>query len=546
MTCSFTLRAMCLLLIAMNPLLLGGQNVVLNFTGMTPHLGQKLEARLIDKRDLQEVDRAAIPSIVSANFDLTLVGETGGSYFIDFYADLSGNGVYDAPPVDHAWREEADNLASGDNTVDFAHNTSFTDVRWRHTLTFSLLDMTPHLGQLLGVRLIDRTRTGKEAGRLVIAGVPSADFSIDLPFLELGHSYYLDFFADLSGNGLYDAPPVDHAWRLEIDAVDGDETASFSHGTNFTDIGWTDQVTVAMTDMNPHVGQLLELRVIDKDSGKEIGRTRRTVDVAAIDVSVPGLQAGGNYQVDFYADLNGNGTYNAPGADHAWRLDWEGHPGGDALLPFAHNTSFVDVDWEYLFTLHFTDMNPHLGQLLALRLVNSGTGQEVGSFSMPAIMFPEFYVEVPGIRLDENYDADFYADLNGNGAYDAPPADHAWRLNFDDETGDVELEFAHNTNFTDIEFPASVHLPSAVESFSAFPNPFDDRVGLQFGLTQAQEVRLQLFDQYGRTVMPIRELHALSGQNTVELDGLGQLPPGIYWLRVELAPAGLFVYPLVK
>jgi hypothetical protein len=50
-------------------------------------------------------------------------------------------------------------------------------------------------------------------------------------------SYMLDFWADLNGNGTYDAPPVDHAWRIMLAGTAQDSTIAFTHNTNFTDIG---------------------------------------------------------------------------------------------------------------------------------------------------------------------------------------------------------------------------------------------------------------------------------------------------------------------
>jgi hypothetical protein len=77
------------------------------------------------------------------------------------------------------------------------------------TLTVSFQDMTPHLDQLLELRVYDRTNQS-EAGRIRDT-IESADFNLELPVLKTGHYYFVDFYADLNGNGVYDAPPEDHA-----------------------------------------------------------------------------------------------------------------------------------------------------------------------------------------------------------------------------------------------------------------------------------------------------------------------------------------------
>lgn len=423
------MKKLTLLLLAISGLLLpeglSGQDVVFNLTGMNPHIGQRFEVRLIDKATMKEEDRETVTAIPGADFSVELKGETGRSYFLDFYADLNQNGVYDAPPADHAWRLDADNLAAGMNMFSFSHATNFTDIQWRHQLRFQLTGMNPHVGQGFGVRLIDQA-TGKEVGRESLDAIEMANFDIDLPFLEAGHTYDLDFYADLSQNGLYDAPPTDHAWRLTVGPVDGDETASFQHATNF-----------------------------------------------------------------------------------------------------------VDINWVYEFKLEFLNMNPHVGQKLELRIVNTGTGEEAGRATLPEILVPNFEVRVPGIQVGQNYNADFYADLNQNGSYDSPPADHAWRINFDDDDGDESREFTHNTNFTDIAFPTSTREILTLVSWEAFPNPVAESLRINLNLREATPISARLYDSQGSLMRTLFQATAPAHQSSYQADGLGELSSGLYYLVLQ-------------
>lgn len=228
-----------LLFMGATALTIHAQDVVLNFSNMNPHLDQKLEARLLDKSNMREVSRVTLDKIATAAFSITLTGEIGKSYFIDFYADLNKNGRYNAPPVDHAWRLEANNLVAGDNMLNFIHNTSFTDIQWRGLLKVEFKNMNPHIGQKLELRLRDLGQNMEEVGRVSVASIAAAEFVVNMPFLQDGHTYWLDFYADLNKNGTYDAPPVDHAWRLNVTDVEGDEDVTFLHNTIFTDIQFT-------------------------------------------------------------------------------------------------------------------------------------------------------------------------------------------------------------------------------------------------------------------------------------------------------------------
>lgn len=106
------------------------QKLTITFTGMTPHVGQLFQLRVVEKTSSSEVAHHTIRSLSSASFTLEMLClEVGKSYFVDMYADLNGNGVYDAPPSDHAWRLSVDNVTANVN-LDFMHSTTWTDIEY--------------------------------------------------------------------------------------------------------------------------------------------------------------------------------------------------------------------------------------------------------------------------------------------------------------------------------------------------------------------------------------------------------------------------------
>ena len=337
------------------PASLGPFDLTLNFTGMTPHVGVLFKLRVLDSSTLYVVADTSIDNLAGPDFMLAFAGklQVNRSYNIDFYADHNKNGTYNTPPADHAWRMAADMVA--DNvSLDFAHNTNFTDVEYPASpgpfdLEVDFTNMTPHLGQLLALRAVD-SLTGMPVADTTIAALDTANFSIKFEdVLPKGNSYYIDFYADLNKNGTYDAPPADHAWRLMASMVSGHVKLAFTHNTSFTDVmfpsaGGPFGLTLDFTGMTPHVGQMLELRVVDIATGYEAGqKTVTAIETPAFQIMLPGiLQAGRSYNVDFYADFNKNGVYDAPTKDHAWRLE-SGAVSDDVMLSFAHNTSFTDI-----------------------------------------------------------------------------------------------------------------------------------------------------------------------------------------------------------
>jgi hypothetical protein len=500
--------------------------LTMNLSGMTPHIGQLFEARLIDKSDLTEVDRKKIASVASASFSVVFDGIVNGhSYFIDFYADMSGNGSYNAPPVDHAWRLSADNI-NGGASVNFVHNTNFTDVDYRHLITLNLSGMTPHLGQKFEARLVNINRNMKEAGRVTVNNVGSASFQVKLPFAEAGHSYYVEFYADMNGNGRFDPAPADHTWNLEAMNINGDVSLNFVYSTDFADIPWKGLLKMQFSGMTPHLGQEIKVRLIDDATGKETGRATRMADLAAFSLGIPYLEDGKTYQVDFYADMNENGIYDAPPTDHAWRLA-SGTVSGDKSLPFVHNTTFTDIGWSYLITLHATEMTPHLGQMFEMRITNTQSFYESGRVNIAELMVPEIFVELPGHDLGETYNIDFYADMNENGGYDPPPADHAWRIVLEGLLNDSVVDFVHNTNFTDIDWTINVPVVSARDDLKVFPNPFTDKLWVVANPSFPGVREIQIFDSKGMIVIHQTTVHhAESALNT------NGLKPGVYFINV--------------
>ncbi len=517
--------------------------ISVHFTGMTPHVGQQLGIRVVDRKTRREVVRKKLAAIESAEFTVDLPGvQRNDSYWVEFFADLSQNGLYDAPPLDHAWRLEAEKI-EGDITLDFAHGTNFVDIEWKYQLTLDLAGMNPHLGQMFEMRVIDLLN-GKEVGRQKILSIDVPDFEVSVAGIDTAGYYQVDFYSDHNGNGLYNPPGTDHAWRLRADNTKGDAVVSFGHNTNFTDIVWTYELELEISDLTPHVGQLFEMRIVEQGTGREVGRTHLDeVYDKEFTVYAQGMKAGTDYFVDFYADLNGNGLYDAPPNDHAWRLSVSTGDDGDKEVSFQHNTNFTDVDWAYLFTLDLSGMNPHLGQLFELRLIDPGTMNELGAIKVDDVVAPAFSRSIPGLKLNGNYEADFYADLNGNGSYDAPPLDHAWRESFIASGGNEVVEFRHNTNFTDINFPTAITRaltggpPESFDLQQNYPNPFNPSTTIHFNLPRQAAVNLAVYNSLGQLIQILVNQSLPAGQHEVAWDGRdisgSMVSSGLYFYRIE-------------
>jgi hypothetical protein len=208
-------------------------------------------------------------------------------------------------------------------------------------------------------------------------------------------------------------------------------------------------LTIFFTNMNPHNGQMLYLRIYEKSTLKEVYRTSQTI-TESFNVIVNNFITWDNeYIVDFFADHNGNGLYDAPPTDHAWRMEL--NTSSFNQLSFSHNTEFTDIKWPYTFILNLNSMNPHVGQLIEFALVEEESDKEIDRYRIEQLASDNTFAKFVGLEIGKNYKVIFYADHNGNGMYDAPPADHAWELSFTYSNG-LEENFTHNTSFTDINW----------------------------------------------------------------------------------------------
>jgi hypothetical protein len=403
------------------------------------------------------------------------------------------------------------------------------------TLTVNFNAMNPHEGQTLWLRVFDKNNM-KEVGRTSVTVTET--FSLTLDAIIAGNSYNIDFYSDHNGNGKYDTPPVDHAWRIELNNAQGSDIVEFTHNTNFIDIEWPFLLNIQFSGMTPHIGQLLEIRVEDDLTSEEIGRKRiESIAVADFNVDFPGIQINREYKVEMYADLNNNGIYDEPPTDHAWEVKFENNT-GDYSAAFTHNTDFKDVGWKYLYTLNFVDLAPHVGQKLEMRVVKNDNGEEVSRTSI-TVPGPQFSLSIPQIEMDHDYNVEFYADHNGNGAYDAPPTDHAWRLSFNSSTGNFAQNFFHNQNFTDINWSdvTSVYansdgIPDQFVLNQNYPNPFNPSTIISFNLADATNVSLKVFNVLGQQVTSLLNQRMMKGLHQVQFKA-DNLQSGTYYYRIE-------------
>ena len=111
------------------------------------------------------------------------------------------------------------------------------------------------------------------------------------------------------------------------------------------------------------------------------------------------------------------------------------------------------ISAQYTLTLNLQGMDAYIGDRIEVRVTEQPSDREVGRKVIPSLESGSATVLMYVFLQGRNYNVDFYADVNGNGHYDAPPEDHAWRRIIVNAGGDILIDFMPLEDYFDIELP---------------------------------------------------------------------------------------------
>ncbi len=403
-------------------------------------------------------------------------------------------------------------------------------------ITINFDNMLPVSGKNLYLRIKEVSSQIERVRRNVISITNS--FSITAPAILKGHSYTIDFFIDLNGNNLYDGNSIDNAFSLSLNNASGEDVINFSFNNNFTEIEWSYLLNISINDLSLYSERTLEYRLVDNQINKEIFRGRvESINADVLNLKIPKLALNKNYNLEYFIDIDNNGLYNNL-VDKSWKNLFINSE-GDHTLQISANDSQSLLDWNYLFTLNMSAMQEYVLKILEMRIVDKLSGEEIGRINPYTILTDYFSVSLPNIQQGKDYSADFFIDINGNGVYDAPPIDNAWRVEFMASSGNSFKNFKNNTSFVDINW---IPLTSIDEeniklvNFSLdqnYPNPFNPNTIINFNLQNNDYVSLNVYDLLGNEVATLYEGKLESGNYSKSFDAKG-LSSGIYFYKLQV------------
>lgn len=219
-------------------------NFDMSLSGFAEHVGQRAEFYVTDSSNFLWI-AAIYDPLPSANLNLLCRDSLRDqrNYNCSIWIDENADGIHDNAPTDPNWVKPIPatgifSFMHDENDVNFDPANFDRDGRTGdfHFNAVAGLD-AEDVGMSFEARVID-TKSGRTVGVYHLGAVPAETFSVSIPDIINASTYQVDFYLDENGNGRYDAPPVDHAWRRTATTVGaGDLTINFTHDMDFTDIG---------------------------------------------------------------------------------------------------------------------------------------------------------------------------------------------------------------------------------------------------------------------------------------------------------------------
>jgi hypothetical protein len=88
------------------------------------------------------------------------------------------------------------------------------------------------------------------------------------------------------------------------------------------------------------------------------------------------------------------------------------------------------------------------------------------------------------------------------------------------------------TTPTGIEESNSNQIPTGYSLFQNFPNPFNPRTRIRFGLPKTSDVKIELFNTHGQLVQTLIDSRLNAGHHAIDFSG-SQLASGVYFYRIR-------------
>lgn len=246
-----------------------------------------------------------------------------------FSFDRPDAAVADAATVDAALAD-----AGTDGGSEFPAVCEGTATSTLRHFRFALRDMRAHSHHKTFFEIVRETpgNSGRVQAVAVFEGFPeNGDYDLLMKRALSPGAYRVDFYADVSEDGVYSGLPteenagLDHAWR-EPGVENGCMT--FTHTFDFVDIAEGRAMTAGgafvlnVTNAEAFADHAFNMDLLISDARRTAGQYRiQHVHTGAFEARIPAIVSASDfYSVEAWVDMNDNGVYDV-GSDPSWVVD---------------------------------------------------------------------------------------------------------------------------------------------------------------------------------------------------------------------------------
>lgn len=176
--------------------------------------------------------------------------------------------------------------------------------------TLELRELSPHLTHYFEASIVN-TMGGNLQARIIVEPLEFGTQDIEVESMVPPGDYFLDFYADISGNHAPDLPPTDHTWRRPLCS---DGVVNFTHIFEFEPLDGAiaigPDMSLDLTNVPAGMEDLrVEMRFVFASEGTGQGRTvgmyrRNPLSIGGPMIIPDVVDAGSQYAVLWYLDMN--------------------------------------------------------------------------------------------------------------------------------------------------------------------------------------------------------------------------------------------------
>jgi hypothetical protein len=313
-----------------------GYTLTVNGATFDPMNDKQVYVALVNSEGRSMAVQGAVVAEGTFTIEFPNILQEGAEYTLSYFVDNNGNSNCDNGETgDPAW-ETAIPAVTEDTVIEIAPEGEFVDVcddfsiLGGYDLTVNGSGFDDYNEAIMRGTLVDSEGRPTPVATSVVE--EGAFFMMIPNSISPEGTYTFMYYADVTGEGLCDAPPADAAWSVEVTGTGSDIELEVTSSESFTDVCDTfNELDVDGAGFDEWEGSMVQANLVNAD-GMPVARGGAEItDGAWVLIMANALKEGDTYHLDYYIDVDESGTCEAPPTDAAWTYDLGAVTGATAI-----------------------------------------------------------------------------------------------------------------------------------------------------------------------------------------------------------------------